>query len=117
MYERMLVRTCVIRHREEDEDNVNEYGDPEIVTTEIEAPCELQQVESDEQELAGEFAESKWNLFLPADTAIDTTDQVVVDGLIYEVTGEPEASMSLNNRWGFVEATLVRTGKVREESS
>lgn len=117
MYERMLQKTCVIRHRVEDENNFNEYGDPEIDTNDVETVCELQQVETDEPDLAGEFAKSTWNLFLPVGTAIDTTDQVIIDGFIYEITGEPEAQGATNNRWGFVEAELVRTGKVEDEGS
>src|SRR5436190_329455 len=105
MFERMLQKTCTIRHRSEDESDVNEYGDPEITSTETEAPCELQQVARDEPAGAGEIAVTEWVLFLPDGTELDTTDQVVIDGLVYEVTGEPEEAVSVHNRWGFVEAT------------
>ena len=103
----------MIRHREEDESNVNKYGDPEILVTETEnVPCEIQQRDSEEPPAAGEVAVTEWTMWFPEDTVLDTTDQIELDGQLYELIGEPEQSVSLHDRWGFVEAVVARSGKV-----
>lgn len=113
MFERMLQRTCVIIRRSEDPDNVNEYGDPEIETDVSDPiPCELQQIRTDEDPSEGEYARTEWTLYLPEGTELDTTDQIVLDEQAYELVGEPEDWIGLNARWGFVEAQVMRTGKV-----
>lgn len=124
MFERMLRKTCVIIRRSEDENNLNAYGDPEIdedISDPI--PCEVQQrraaglPSSVEPVSEGEIATTRFSIWLPDDVGpLDTTDAIIFEGQVYELAGDPELATAINERWGFVEATIIKTGKVPEES-
>lgn len=78
---------------------------------EVETVGALQQEQRGEAEGQGEFSETRWVLFLPATTEIDTTDRVVVDGRVYEVTGDPwPVKDHPRGTTSHLEVTLERTG-------
>jgi hypothetical protein len=106
----LLNRPCTITHRQ-DGDERDEYGnalDGEMTTTTV---CELQQRQR--SETTDEIAASTWALYLPAGTAIDTGDAVEIEGVSYEVDGEPWAVRSpITKGVSHIEATVRRTAGV-----
>lgn len=72
-----------------DSGEVDEYGDAVKTLTETSVSCELQQQRRNEDDEQAEVAESRWRLFLPAGTEVDTGDAIEVGGDRYELVGEP----------------------------
>lgn len=106
----LITRPCTIRRRSATGPD-DAFGNPTNDVAETPALCELQQRARPETTDAGTVAQTEWALFMLADVELDTGDAVVVDGLEYEVAGEP--ARLRNPRSGVVEhieATLVRTG-------
>lgn len=90
--------------------DIDESGDEIQTEEQVEVVGELQQQQRDEPGSQGEFSSTKWLLILPAGTAIDTGDQVVCDGQVYEVVGDPWAARNPRTEAEHhVEATLKRT--------
>ena len=88
---RLITRPCSITRRV-DSGEVNDYGDPVMTETTVETTCELQkQVRRASEEPAGhgEFSDTLWDLFLLPGTEVGTGDVVTVDGVAYEMVGEP----------------------------
>lgn len=83
----------------------------------VETVGELQQRRREEPGGAGEVSETDWLLVLPAGTDLRTGDAVEVDGMLYELIGDPWAAR--NPRTGeesHVEATLRRTAGAEDAS-
>lgn len=106
---RLLNRPCTITHREPGAGR-DRYGNslPDEVT--VEALCELQQQSRGEDAGRQEISETKWMLVLPAGTVIAAADTVTVDGVEYEVEGDPwRARNPRTQAESHVEATVRRT--------
>lgn len=83
---RLLNRPCtIVNHDKTGEED--KYGDPITEPIEIQTVCELQQRDRDEHDDA--IADSSWLLVLPAGTDVRSTSSVKVDGVTYELVGEP----------------------------
>jgi hypothetical protein len=109
---RLLNRPCTVVRRV-DSGEVNDYGDPVMTETQTEAICELQKPPrraSDEANQSGELSDTLWDLFLPAGTEIATGDAVIVDGVKYELVGDPwRARHPLTRNIDHLEATVRLT--------
>jgi hypothetical protein len=107
---RLLNRPCTITRRG-DSDALDEYNDPiPAVPVEIETVCELQQQQRTEPVDQGESSDTRWALFLPAGTDITTGDSITVDGLAYEMVGDPwHARDPITKRESHLEANVRRT--------
>lgn len=106
----LLNRACTITHRTFDPDVVNEFGDEIPTETPATTVCELQQRQRSETSDPGQVSKTEWLLILPAGTTIATGDTVTIDGLAYEVSGEPwPARNPRTQAASHVEATVCRT--------
>lgn len=95
--------------------SVDTYGNDVDGETTVAVLGELQQIQRTEPVAEGELSDTRWLLFLPAGTAIDTGDAVICDGEVFEVVGAPWPAR--NPRTGaqnHVEVTLRQT--IREET-
>lgn len=105
----LLNRPLTIVNRT-DSTAIDEYGNAIPTETLVETVGELQQVQRSEPVAEGELSDTRWLLVLPAGTVLNTGDAVIVDGEMFEVTGQPWAAR--NPRTGaqsHVEATCRRT--------
>lgn len=115
----LLNRPCTITRRSQS-GTTDDYGNDIPAETTVETVCELQQRDrraDSEPDLAGELSDTLWLLVLPAETDIDTGDVVEVDGLVYEMFGDPW--LARNPRTGeesHVECTLRRTASAEDAS-
>lgn len=106
----LLNLPCVIERRT-DSGATDRYGSPRASVSEMETVCELQQRTRDEPGDQGELSATDWRLYLPAGTDIDTSDTVIVDGIVFEVVGDPWQARNPRTRsQSHVEATLRKTG-------
>jgi hypothetical protein len=87
------------------------YGNLLPTTGTVDTFCDLQQVGRDEPITQGENSITTWSLYMPVDTALDTTDAVVVGGKTYELTGDPWVADTGSNAVNHIEATVVRQGQ------
>jgi hypothetical protein len=95
---------------------IDEFGGEIADEVLIETVGELQQRKRDEAQ--GQLSQTDWLLILPAGTEIDTGDGVLVDGLIFEVTGAPwEARNPRTMVASHIEATLRRVATSDQEGS
>lgn len=82
----------------------------------IETACELQQKQRSEDDDLGETSDTRWLLILPAETDVATGDAVVIEGLVYEVIGDPWAARNpRTQQHSHVEATVRRTAGAAED--
>src|SRR5437879_3855807 len=92
--ERLLVKSATVLTRGPGSTSRNEYGRPieDTVDPQIAAkyPCWLEQTASQEIIVGRETVLADWLLILPPEAIIDATDQVVVDGQLFEVVGHPD---------------------------
>lgn len=90
----------------------DDYGNELPGETVISTVCEFQkQTRSGDQEDTGrnQLAESRWNVFFPAGTEVDSGDSLVVDGTEYEVDGEPwDVRNPLTGQMSHVEVQVKR---------
>jgi hypothetical protein len=116
MLAQLMTKPCLIVSRS-DAGTVDDLGNPMTDETLVETVCELQQRRRDEPDLQGELADSTWDLFLPAGTAIGTDDAVEVDGHRYELVGEPwDAAHDMSPAVAHVWATVRRTASAEDRS-
>lgn len=109
MLSTLINRPCTIWSRSASTD-VDELGDAIDDETATETVCELQQHQRSEPGDQGEFSDTGWLLFLLPGTALDTSDQVEVDGQVFEVVGAPwEVRNPRTQTVSHIEATLRRT--------
>lgn len=83
----LLTRTCTIERQVAGAD-ADVYGDEIPETSTLETVCELQQAGRDENP-GRTIADDTWQFFAPAETDIQAGDRVTVDGMAFEVHGEP----------------------------
>jgi hypothetical protein len=108
MLSTLLNTPCTITRRTSSTSE-DAYGDTIPGTTTTTTVCELQQRQRSEQPGA-EVSDTIWLLILPAGTGIDTGDKVTVDGVDYEMVGDPwPARNPRTGQASHVEATLRRT--------
>lgn len=109
---RLLSQTAVIYSRSQTESDSE--GDVVTTTTERTVRCLLQRVESRaaaEEDFGRSLAVGEWVLFLEAGTPIDADDSVLVDGVRYEVEGDPDNVIDpLFGGVHHIEARLRRVG-------
>ncbi len=111
----LLSKPCTIIAKSPS-DEVSRFGNVLYDETETATVCELQQRRREEPEDAGELSVTVWDLFLPIGTVLHTDDTVVVDGLEYEVTGEPWDARTGSATVWHVEATVVRARGADDEA-
>jgi hypothetical protein len=106
----LLTRTAWLIRRT-DSGDTDDYGNDIPDEIQFEERCEVQQDRRTEQP-EGAPAKTDWLGFFPADTDLDASDAVVVDGLAeFEVVGEPWTVRNPRTRVpSHVEATLRRVG-------
>jgi hypothetical protein len=105
----LMNRPVTIIHRA-DADPEDFYGQGRTETLQ-EVQGELQQMSRTEQAAHGDFSDTLWRLWLPATVRLRTEDAVAVDGLVYEVVGDPwEVRNPREGAVSHVEATLRRAG-------
>jgi hypothetical protein len=110
----LLNLPCSISHRFADPDGgTDAYGNPLGGTLTVETVCELQrrqQSQGSEDTRLGAIATDDWLLVVPAGTVLSAQDTVTVDGVAYEVDGEPWPARNPRTRTvSHVEASLRRT--------
>ncbi len=107
-----LMNTPCTIVRRSDSGEIDDYGNAVDSESTFDTVCDLQQRQRDEPETGGEFSVTVWDLFLPVDTPIDTSDVVIVGDAEYEVTGDPwnanQGSAAVNH----TAATLRKTGNI-----
>lgn len=64
------------------------YGDPITERVEVSTKCALQQFRGEEHEQIGEVSDTLWNLYLPYETQIGMSAEVLAGEREYEVVGE-----------------------------
>lgn len=117
MLSALLNRPCTIT-RKLPGSTTDAYGNENPVTQTVTTVCELQQerhLSDAEPAGQGELSDTKWLLVLPATTTIRTGDTVTVDGLRFEMFGDPWHAR--NPRTGVeshVECTVRRTAGSEE---
>lgn len=85
------------------------YGNETDTPTTVETVGELQQRQRDEDATGG-VSDTSWLLVVPAGTEIAADSTVTVDGLAYEVIGDPWPARSpRTGEVHHIEATLQRT--------
>ncbi len=84
-------------------------GVPAVVeiTTDV-SGCSVQPLSSTEQLTDTDLVQSHWKLFAPATTVLRSTDSVMVNGLKYEVDGDP---MVWNDFMGYPDHMEARLRK------
>jgi len=86
----------------------DDYGNEIPAETSIQTVCEFQQKARGEED--ENLASTQYMLFLPAGTDIDAGDVVVIEGLEYQMAGDPWFARDPESQTNsHVEATLVRT--------
>lgn len=109
MHLTLMTRPCTVA-RVAPDGGRDDYGNatdgrPQTTATR----CELQQTTRGEGD-QGEPVATGWRLFLPAGTLVDAGDTVEVDGIRYEVDGDPwRARSPVTGTETHVEATVTRT--------
>ena len=102
-----LRRAVTIQHRSES-GIFDIYGSDIPQKGEVTTKGELQQRSREETDAA--ISRTNWVLFLPAETAIDTNDVVIVDGEEFEVIGDPWPAFNpRTGQFEHVEVSLRRT--------
>lgn len=116
MLAQLINRQCQIVRRSQSSD-LDDYGN-EIPGEEIvETVCELQQRRRDEPGGEGETSDTEWVAFFLPEADLDTGDGLIVDGVVYEVTGDPWSARNPRTQAeSHIEATLRRTAGSEEAS-
>lgn len=90
----------------------DDYGNEIPGETVVSTVCEFQKLpRSSDQEDASrnELAESRWNVFFPAGTDVDSGDALIIGGTEYEVDGDPwDARNPLTDQVSHVELMAKR---------
>lgn len=108
MLSNLLNRACTVK-RPTGSETEDKYGKKRNALQETETVCDLQQSRRDEQDDQGELSDTVWNLYLPAGTELTTADKVEVDGVDYEVVGDPWPARNPRTQLeSHVEATVRR---------
>jgi hypothetical protein len=69
---------------------LDELGVPARIDTPTEvAGCVFQPLATSEQLSDVDQVTTRWRLMLPASVTLSATDAVIVDGLVYEIDGDP----------------------------
>ena len=85
------------------------YGNEIPTENTVSTVCELQQKRRNEDGSHNELSDTEWHLFLPVGTSLDASDVVIVDGMEYEVEGDPwEVRNPRTRAASHVEASLIR---------
>lgn len=106
----LLTQIGTLVHVMQDDENLDEYGDPTETTTTTEVRCLIQQNRSDETDGLGQVLTETWSLFLPSGTIVDGSDRITVDGATYELVGPPwPAWHPTRHAVSHIEATVERT--------
>lgn len=110
---RLMTRPCTLTLRYASAE-VNRYGDTITDEAIVETLCELQQQNRSSDE---NVAADEWRLYLPAATVPQDGDTADVDGMTFEVIGEPwQVRSPVTNRVSHVEAT-VRRAHARDDQT
>lgn len=73
----------------------DEYGNDTLSFTEVQVgPCSIQQTTSGEQISFTDQVATSVMVFMPYGTNVDYLDAVIIDGVEYEVIGDPEQWVS-----------------------
>lgn len=105
----LLNQPCQIIRRSQSGE-ADEYGNDVPSATVVETVCELQQQQRSEPAGDAELSDTRWLAVFPAGTDLRTGDSVAVDGLAYELVGDPwHARNPRTHSVSHVEATLRRT--------
>lgn len=94
------------------------YGNDVATEALIKTVGELQQVRRDEPTGEGETTRTDWLLILPAGTPVRTGDVATIDGLEYELVGDPAIWRNPRTQAvSHIEATCRRTGGSYDEAA
>lgn len=106
----LMGRPCIIVRRQLSGEE-DRYGN--LIPSEATdaSTCEIQQQERSEA-AEGSIGETLWRAFFPIDTNLQAEDAVIVDGLEYEVVGDPWNADSGSTAVHHMEADLRRVGGV-----
>jgi len=95
---------------------LDELGNDVAAESTVETVCELQQRQRGED--GEELSTGSFLLVVPAVTALRSADSVIVDGVEYEVSGEPWAVRNPRTQTdSHLEATVVRVAGATEAGS
>ena len=83
------------------------YGTPTYATQDIAFRGDLAPLDSDEYLAAANQVTTRYRLLAPMSAALVASDRVKVDGLVYEVTGDPGVHR-LGGRKHHLEAIVTR---------
>jgi hypothetical protein len=84
----LITRPCTL-NRATGTKTKDRYGNKRAASETVETVCELQQRRRTEDPEQGELSDTVWDLFLPAGTELTTADSVTVDGVTYQLVGDP----------------------------
>lgn len=113
----LINRPCTIVQRSASGET-DIYGDAVPGETRVDAVCELQQTRRDEPDAQqGGLADTVWTAFLLPEAQIDSGDRLVVDGVEYEVVGDPWVARNPRAQAdSHIEVTLERTAGSEDAS-
>lgn len=109
---------CLIVNRTSD--GLDDFGNDVSSEATVETVCELQQRQRERQrgEDGEELATGSFLLVVPSGTVLGSADSVVVEGVEYEVSGEPWIVRNPRTHLpSHVEATVVRVAGAWEAGS
>lgn len=116
MISQLINRDCKLIRRS-DTGEEDELGNTIPTETVVETVCELQQRRRDEPDMGGEVSQTDWVAFFLPTEDVDTNDLLVVDGLAYELVGDPWTVRDpLAGTDSHIEASVERAGGFREGS-
>lgn len=102
----LLKIPCHVRHTEPS--GRDEYGDITTAYFETDSKCYLAQRQRSEI-AETEVARETWSCYLPPDVALSAFDTVEVEGLVFQVIGQPWRVFDpVVGRHSHIEATLER---------
>ena len=105
----MFTEDCILRIRGHATSERNEYGNPIIAPgRDVPAKCWYEPLGAGEDTVAKEQQTSGYWLYLPLDTQLRGVDAVVVEGLAYQVIGEPARQPAGFIVAGFLKVQLQR---------
>ena len=116
MLTQLLDKPCRIVQRY-DTGSTDDLGNPDIDETITHTVCEIQQARRTEGDLEGELSDTRWTIWFPAGTEVQTDDAVEVGGFVYELVGGPaDWEHTMSPGMEHVEASARRTGTAEDPS-
>lgn len=116
--EKLMKPVTILRREESGEED--EYGEPEVVTEEVEGRAAIQKAQRrarEEQGTEGEVSDTLWNGYFPTGTVLKTSYAIRNEaGEVFELVGDPWDAKEGSPRMWHLEANLRRVAGAEDKS-